>query len=197
MTPVALAGAKDARRTAADRNTNWRGLWGVDRGLAATFALLMIAGLTTLYAASYYNAQDGGGALTEVVSQLFGMGVGAAAMLVVLRLDYRVLAKPWVCGGMLAVSLIMLVLVAVPGIGKMLNGSRRWLRMGPVSFQPSELAKYSMIVYLARALSARRRDVTRLFTGLAPLFILPGIMFMLILMQPDRKSTRLNSSHAT
>lgn len=185
MTPVALAGAKDARRTAADRNTNWRGLWGVDRGLAATFALLMIAGLTTLYAASYYNAQDGGGALTEVVSQLFGMGVGAAAMLVVLRLDYRVLAKPWVCGGMLAVSLIMLVLVAVPGIGKMLNGSRRWLRMGPVSFQPSELAKYSMIVYLARALSARRRDVTRLFTGLAPLFILPGIMFMLILMQPN------------
>ena len=185
MTPVALAGAKDARRTAADRNTNWRGLWGVDRGLAATFALLMIAGLTTLYAASYYNAQDGGGALTEVVSQLFGMGVGAAAMLVVLRLDYRVLAKPWVCGGMLAVSLIMLVLVAVPGIGKMLNGSRRWLRLGPVSFQPSELAKYSMIVYLARALSARRRDVTRLFTGLAPLFILPGIMFMLILLQPN------------
>ena len=185
MTSVALTGAKDARRIAADRNTNWRGLWGVDKGFAATFALLMIAGLTTLYAASYYNAQDGGGALTEVVSQLFGIGVGAAAMLVVFRLDYRVLAKPWVCGGLLAVSLVTLVLVAVPGIGKMLNGSRRWLRLGPVSFQPSELAKYSMIVYLARALSARRRDVTRLLTGLVPLFILPGIMFMLILLQPN------------
>ena len=67
----------------------------------------------------------------------------------------------------------------------MLNGSRRWLRLGPVSFQPSELAKYAMSVYLARALSQKQRDVTRFFRGLAPLFVLPGIVFMLILMQPN------------
>jgi len=179
------SGAKAARPGAARGNTARRVLPGVDRGLAATFALLMLAGLATLYAASYYNAQDNGGALSEVTSQLLGVGVGAAAMAVVLRMDYRLLARPWLCGSLLAASLALLGLVAVPGIGKMLNGSRRWLRLGPVSFQPSELAKYAMIVYLARALSQRQRDVTRFFRGLVPLFVLPGLMFMLILLQPN------------
>lgn len=181
MTPLPVSGANETRREAARSNTGR----SVDRGLAATFALLMLAGLATLYAASYYNAQDNGGALSEVVSQLAGIGIGAAGMLVALRIDYRALQRPWVCGGLLAASFVMLGLVAVPGIGKLLNGSRRWLRLGPVSFQPSELGKYAMIVYLARALSQKRRDVTRLFAGLVPLFILPGAMFLLILMQPN------------
>ena len=179
------SGANDARRSLPRRDTRRGILPGVDRGLLLTTALLLITGLATLYAASYYNAQDQGGALSEVLSQLFGVGVGAAAMAVILRMDYRLLAKPWLCGALLAASLVLLGLVAVPGIGRMLNGSRRWLRLGPVSFQPSELAKYAMIVYLARALSQKRRDVTRFFRGLAPLFVLPGIMFLLILLQPN------------
>ena len=180
-----VRGANEALPGAAPRSTNHFRLKNVDRGLAVTFALLMAVGLMTLYAASYYNAQDNGGALSEGTAQLFGVGVGAAAMAVVLRMDYRTLARPALCGGRLAVSVAMLALVAVPGIGKMLNGSRRWLRLGPVSFQPSELAKYAIILYLARALSQKNRDVTRLFTGLVPLFILPGLVFMLILLQPN------------
>lgn len=185
MTLRPTGGANEARRPFARRDTARGVLSGVDRGLIWTTLLLMATGLATLYAASYYNAQDHGGALSEVLSQLFGVGVGAAAMAVILQMDYRALAKPWLCGGLLAVSLVALALVAVPGIGKMLNGSRRWLRLGPVSFQPSELAKYAMIVYLARALSQKQRDATRFFRGLAPLFVLPGIMFLLILMQPN------------
>ena len=178
-------GANEARRNAARRNTGRNPLKGVDKGLTATFLLLLLTGLATLYAASYYNAQDNGGALSEVTSQLFGIAVGAAGMALVLRIDYRTLARPWLCGGLVAASLVMLALVAIPGVGRMLNGSRRWLRLGPVSFQPSELAKYSMIVYLARSMSQKNRDVTRFFRGLMPLFILPGLMFMLILLQPN------------
>ncbi len=180
-----VRGANEALPGAAPRSTNHIRLKNVDRGLAVTFALLMAVGLMTLYAASYYNAQDNGGALSEVTAQLLGIGVGAVAMAAVLRVDYRTLARPALCGGLLAVSVAMLALVAVPGIGKMLNGSRRWLRLGPVSFQPSELAKYAIILYLARALSQKNRDVTRLFRGLVPLFILPGLVFMLILLQPN------------
>ena len=157
----------------------------MDKGLAVTSALLLAMGLLTLYAASYYNAQDRGGAFSEVASQLVGVAVGIAAMALALTIDYRTLSRPWLCGALLAVSLAMLALVAVPGVGRMLNGSRRWLRLGPVSFQPSELAKYALIIYLARALSQKRRDVTRLFRGLAPLFLLPGLMFALILLQPN------------
>ena len=182
MTLPAFHGAKAARRSAPK---NGRSVRDIDRGLLTCFVLLMMIGLATLYAASYYNAQDNGGALSEVLSQLLGIAVGAAGMAVLLAVDYRALAKPWVCGGLLAASFAMLALVAVPGVGKMLNGSRRWLRLGPVSFQPSELAKYSVILYLARALSQKRRDVTRFWRALAPLFAIPGAMFLLILMQPN------------
>ena len=155
----------------------------IDRGLALTFIILIMTGLVVLYAASYYNAQDSGSALSEVYSQMMGIAVGAGAMIFIMQIDYRILAKPWICGTLLLMSVVLLVLVAIPGIGKMLNGSRRWLRLGFVSFQPSELAKYSMIIYLARALSLKYRDVTRFFTGLVPMFIVPGVMFFLILLR--------------
>ena len=177
-----VSGANEARATARRNTVSIR---DIDRGLALSFALLLMLGLVVLYSASYYNAQDSGSGLSEVYSQLLGIGVGAAGMIVALRIDYRVLRKPWLCGSLLAVSLVMLVLVAIPGVGRMLNGSRRWLRLGPVSFQPSELAKYAIIIYLARALSQPGRDVARFFTGLLPLFLLPGVAFMLILLQPN------------
>ena len=164
------SGANEAR-TAARRNTGRTRLRDIDRGLALTLLLLLATGLVTLYAASYYNAQDAGSPFLEVRSQLTGVGVGLAGMAALLRVDYRALQKRWVCGGLLAASLVLLALVAVPGVGRMLNGSRRWLKLGPVSFQPSELAKYSVILYLARALSRRDRDVTRFWQGLVPLFL--------------------------
>ena len=157
----------------------------LDKGVLITFILLLLTGLVVLYAASFYNAQDKGSPLAELYSQMLGVAVGAVGMLVILRIDYRWLARPAVSGSLLLASLILLVLVAIPGVGKMLNGSRRWLRLGPVSFQPSELAKYSMILFMARALSGRTRDVTRFWRGLVPLLIIPGAMFMLILLQPN------------
>ena len=184
MTGAPYVGAKEAREYAALSNTPPR-LRDIDWGLATTFVLLMLIGLTVLYAASYYNAQDHGNPLSEVYSQLAGIAVGAVGMAAMLRIDYRVLRRPWLCGGLLAVSFILLALVAIPGVGRLVNGSRRWLRLGPVSFQPSELAKYAMILYLARALSQKNRDVTRFFTGLAPMFLLPGAMFLMILLQPN------------
>ena len=157
----------------------------VDRGVLFSFLLLLLTGLVVLYAASYYNAQDKGNALSEVTSQLTGIGAGALLMLAVLHVDYRRLSHPAVVAALVGLSLVLLALVAIPGVGRMLNGSRRWLRLGPVSFQPSELAKYAMILFLARALSAPGRDVRRFFTGLVPLFIVPGVMFLLILLQPN------------
>ena len=157
----------------------------MDRGVLFSFLLLVLTGLVVLYAASYYNAQDDGSALSEVYSQLVGIAAGAAMMFVILRLDYRKLNQPAVVMTLVGVSVVLLILVAIPGVGRMLNGSRRWLRVGPLSFQPSELAKYAMILFLARALSAPGRDVRRFFTGLVPLFVVPGAMFMLILLQPN------------
>ncbi|MBQ3232012.1 MAG: FtsW/RodA/SpoVE family cell cycle protein, partial [Clostridia bacterium] len=95
------------------------------------------------------------------------------------------LSKPVMSGSLLLVSFVLLTLVAIPGIGVYINGSRRWLRLGPVSFQPSELAKYSLVLFMARVLSSPKRDITDFLKGLLPLFVIPGAMFLLILMQPN------------
>ena len=182
MTSVSLgSGAKD-KRDGSEKPT----LNPCDRGVLTTTALLMAFGLVTLYAASYYNAQDVSSTpLAEVLSQLMGIALGAIVMAVMLRIDYRILQKPIYSSSLLCVSLLLLVLVAIPGIGKSLNGSRRWLRLGPVSFQPSELAKYSAMLHMARLLSQSRRNVRRFFTGLLPALLMPCVMFALILLQPN------------
>lgn len=176
-----LIGAK-----AADRpQKKYLKLRNIDKGLLYTFIALNLCGILVLYAASYYNAQDKGSALSEVLSQLMGMGAGLIAMLAILSIDYRILAKPQISSSLLLASIVLLILVAIPGIGKMLNGSRRWLRIGPISFQPSELAKYAVILHLARMLSRKNHDVRSFFRGLIPAFVFPGAMFILILLQPN------------
>lgn len=180
--PVAIPGAKDKARLRAEiRRGN-----SIDKGLFITFVMLLMTGLVVLYAASYYNAQDAdGNPLAEVISQLMGIALGGVGMFIILRIDYSVLEKPVISGGLVLISLVLLTLVAIPGIGKMLNGSRRWLRLGPVSFQPSELAKYASILFMARLFSQKKRDLNRFFSGLVPVFIMPCIMFFLILLQPN------------
>ncbi len=185
-------GAKDRAEGALTANfrpnnyLNIRREKSFDKGIFITFLLLLMTGLVVLYAASYYNAQDAdGNPLAEVISQLMGIALGGVGMFVILRIDYRILQKPIISSGLLLLSLFLLVLVAIPGIGKLLNGSRRWLRIGPVSFQPSELAKYSVILFMARLLSQPNRDLNRLFSGLVPVFIMPAVMFFLILLQPN------------
>lgn len=174
-------GAKAAARPQKKYNI----LHDVDRGLLLSFIALILSGIIVLYAASYYNAQDKGSALSEVYSQLLGIAAGAVLMIFLLKIDYRVLAKAQIATTLLAMSLVLLILVAIPGIGKMLNGSRRWLRIGPVSFQPSELAKYAVILHLARLLSRKSYDVTSFLRGLVPAFLFPGVVFLLILLQPN------------
>lgn len=160
-------------------------LRNVDRGLLLSFLALLCCGLIVLYAASFYNAQDRGSALSEVYSQLLGVAAGAILMMILLRIDYRVLADARITGTFLLLSILLLILVAIPGVGRMLNGSRRWLRLGPISFQPSETAKYAVILFLARLLSRKNHDITSFTRGLIPAFLFPCLVFLLILMQPN------------
>lgn len=160
-------------------------LRNVDRGLLLSFLALLCCGLIVLYAASFYNAQDRGSALSEVYSQLLGVAAGAILMMILLRIDYRVLADARISGAFLLLSILMLILVAIPGVGRMLNGSRRWLRLGPISFQPSEAAKYAVILFLARLLSRKNHDISSFTRGLIPAFLFPCVVFLLILMQPN------------
>lgn len=157
----------------------------VDKTLPVIVGLLLMMGLVTLFSATYYNAQDSGDALSEVKKQLFGMAIGFVAMLFTSRIPFWFWGKHRVALGGLALSAVLLVLVIIPGVGVYVNGSRRWLRLGPLSFQPSELAKYALVLFVSLALAARGKRVRRFFTGILPVLVAPGIAFLLILEQPN------------
>lgn len=157
----------------------------VDATLMTVLTLLLMCGLLTLFSATYYKAVDHGDALLEVKRQLIGVGLGAVLLLVTSRIPYTFWRDPRVVVTGLVASCVLLVLVIIPGIGVYLNGSRRWLNIAGMSFQPSEVAKIASVLYLASTLSYRTGQVEKLFRGIVPLFIVPGVLFLLILEQPN------------
>ncbi len=157
---------------------------GVDSAMVAVLILLLMAGLLVLFSATYYTAQDKGDPLAVVKEQLIGIALGIVALFVTARVPYAFWKKPWVVLLGLGASTVLLVLVLVPGIGVYLNGSRRWLNLG-VSFQPSELCKFAVVLFLATALSNSGDSVQSLFKGIVPLMVIPGFFFLLILEQPN------------
>ena len=86
------------------------------------------------------------------------------------------------------VGVAVLVLVFIPHIGFSHGGASRWLSLGPLSFQPVELAKYTTIIYLAAWLSSIKQNVKNISQGLIPFLIILGIIGGLLLMQPDTDS---------
>ena len=155
----------------------------VDGSLVIILMMLLSAGLLVLFSATYFAAEEN--RLAEVYKQLIGIALGTAACIITSRIPYRFWRQTWVVMTGLVVSAILLILVIIPGIGVYINGSRRWLSLGGLSFQPSELAKFAIVLYMATALSYSGPRIKRLWTGIVPVLIVPGITFLLILEQPN------------
>src|SRR5262249_50801442 len=100
--------------------------------------------------------------------------LGMAALWAGMRFDYRRLERLVV--PLMAASFVLLVLVLVPPFGQEINGTRRWLRLGFVSFQPVELAKLSLLLYLASFLARREEAMASFSRGLLPLLLMAGGM---------------------
>jgi cell division protein FtsW len=127
-----------------------------DMWLFGAAVVLLSAGVVMVYSASAVVAADRfHDPYFFLKRQLFWALLGSLAMLAAVRVDYRRLERFALPA--LAVAGVLLVLVLVPPIGQAINGTRRWIRLGPVSFQPAELAKLALVVYLA-AFVARRQD---------------------------------------
>jgi len=105
------------------------------------------------------------------------------------KLDYHHL-KRW-APYLLVATILSLVLVLVPHVGVAVNGARRWVGAESFSFQPSEFAKLSLVIYLAAMLSSRGERIVSLVKGLIPLCIPVAIMAMLVLKEPDMGTASL------
>jgi cell division protein FtsW len=113
--------------------------------------------------------------------------LGLVAMIVSMRLNLQLLrqwAKP-----ALIVAIVLLVLVKIPGIGREVNGAYRWIGLGPLSIQPSEVIKLSMVLVMAHILAVDPHKIRSFRRGLLPVLCLLGIVAGLIMLQPDLGTT--------
>jgi cell division protein FtsW len=99
---------------------------------------------------------------------------------------YRRLAYP-----LFGIALALMVVVLIPGIGSVRGGARRWLAFGPLTFQPSELAKFALVLFLARSLTRTGARVRELVRGVLPHCLVVALVAVLCLAEPDFGSAAL------
>lgn len=144
-----------------------------DYTLLTALFLLVITGLVILYSTSAYNGDvKFHDSFYYLKKQVFATLLGIAGMFVVANMDYHVWRHFAVLGYLTAI----LLSVAVLFIGDEINGSKRWLSLGPLSFQPSEFAKVALILFLAQMVTRNVRDIGKMRTMLKiMLMILPVV----------------------
>ncbi len=148
-----------------------------------TFTLLAI-GLIMVYSASAVMAERNlGDSFFFAKRQMLFAGVGIAAMLFIMNLDYwiwRSWAKP-----IIIVCFVLLIVVLIPGVGLVRNGSQSWIGVGAFSIQPSEFMKIAMIIFLGKFLSENQKHIISFKKGLLPSLGLVFLAFGMIMLQPD------------
>ena len=155
-----------------------------DRVLIVTTLLLLASGVVMIYSTSFIVAmQRFGDQYFFVKKHLAFASIGLIFFVAATRINhdiYRRLAYP-----ILACAVVLLCLLFVPGIGHKVGGATRWLKLGPLSFQPSEGAKLAVIVFLAYSLSSKGDRIKSFSVGYLPNILIPGVVIALVMAEPD------------
>ena len=158
------------------------------RLLAVVTATLIVFGLAATYGAASLVTSRGGAnvGLNFALKQLLFVGLGALLMTVAARVDYhRWRAWSWPLLGLVVVLLLVPLLPFTHGIAPTINGARRWIRVGPTQFQPSEVARLAIVIWCAM-LGAKKGALVRDFKkGVLPFLVGIGLVFLLIALEPN------------
>ncbi|MBI2059925.1 MAG: putative lipid II flippase FtsW [Nitrospirae bacterium] len=156
---------------------------GLDWPLVVAVASLCILGAFMVYSASYFYAlkkfEDPSFFFKK---QLLWLAVGLISMLAASRIRLETWGR--LAAPLLLLSIIMLGLV-LTGLGTEVGGGRRWFRLGGFSFQPAELAKFSLILYMAGSLPRKEDSMRSFLKGVLPYLIIGGLCVVLVLAEPD------------
>lgn len=162
---------------------------GFDMHFFVLLMIILIIGLATLYSASHVYAfnYNNGDSYFYIRKQLMFTGLGLVAMLAVSTVDYHILHKfAWI---LWVLSLVLLVVAYVMPSD---TGVHRWIRIpGVGQFQPSEVAKFSLVLLFAHLISLNHKRMKKFSTGFLPLFILLGITCGLVIIEPHLSGTLL------
>ena len=152
------------------------------KNIYAITAILICIGIIMVYSSSsifaYEKFHDSAYYLKR---HFFYLIFGLILALLAMSFDYRKLqkfSKPLLC-----FSVLLLVIILLKG--REIGGAKRWFRLGQFSFQPSELAKIALIIYLSDVLTRKQARITNFFEGFLPPAMAAGIIILLVLLQPD------------
>jgi len=144
-----------------------------------TFGLVMIASAGVAYS----KIRFGDSYFFFKRQLLFGIVPGLVMLYVGQKINYAHWKK--IAPPLFFMSIGLLVLVFIPGIGAKIYGASRWIQLSSISFQPSEMLKLSLIIYLAAWLESRGERVKDIFEGLMPFMLILGLISFLLIKQPD------------
>ena len=158
----------------------------MDKILLITIIILCLFGLLMIYSSSSiwanYKFND---SFHYLKYQGIFFIIGLFLMVLISKIDVVIYYK--YSNQILLVSLILLVLVLIPGIGSVRNGSRSWFGIGSLGIQPSEAAKISLIIFTSKYLANNRDYISNFFKGVIPILSILFLFFGLIMLQPDLK----------
>lgn len=168
-----------------------------DRTLAFIVLLLVVGGFFIFSSASLGLLARNGPSFSSVAfgQILFGIVGGTIALFITSNIHYRFWRK--YAFYIFVASLFVTLLVFVPGLSFEHGGARRWIDLGPVSFQPSELLKIGFVIYLATWLSGMKNQVHTFMRGTLPFSIIVGIAGIILLLQPDTDTFLIMVAAAT
>ena len=157
-----------------------------DRGLFVIIFFLSFLGLVMVYSTSsalaWKNYADSAYFLKrQIIWTLLGVGIFSF----LIQMDYRRLSE-WIIP---MAGIIFALLLCVNFFGVDVNGARRWLKIGTVSFQPSEFAKLFTVIYLAHYIAKKGEHLSEFFRGLWPVLLILGLLSFLIWIEPDLGTT--------
>jgi cell division protein FtsW len=157
-----------------------------DRLLLFAILTLLVVSVVMVYSASSVVALTTyDDAAFFMKRQILWAAAGLVFMTAGMRIDHRRLSDQRVVTALLVVSLALLAATLVPGVGRMINGSRRWLRLGALSFQPSELAKFALVVYLSYYITKKDGRIRDFMNGLVPAYVVTAVFLGVAVLQPD------------
>ncbi len=146
--------------------------------------VLLIIGLYMVYSASFPVSMKYHHSTNYFLKkQLIFAVIGIVVMLAASRIDYNIYKKA--AYPLLIFSGIMILLTYFPFISKPVKGAHRWIALGPISIQPSEMAKVFLIMFMAYLLEKKQDKLDDFSYGFLPFILIPGVIMLLVLGQPD------------
>ncbi|MBU0901341.1 MAG: putative lipid II flippase FtsW [Gammaproteobacteria bacterium] len=155
--------------------------------LAGCLALLGLGLVMITSASSEVAALQSGNPLYHMIRHLIYLAIGTAAALATLLVPMALWQR--YSGTLLLVAVVLLILVLLPGIGREVNGAKRWIGLGIFNLQPSELAKLFSVMFIAAYLVRRQTEVREKLTGFIKPMLVLGPIAMLLLAEPDFGAT--------